>query len=130
MANVTNTLTCNITSTNDTDGTVPINRGTGNPAFDSTTADFTTYQKLSNGDNTISLPVSPACQIYVKNLDPSLIITVKGTLNGGASQSMAKLNPGDQMNVWCDPTKTTPGYTALVLNASGANCLCEYFIGG
>ncbi len=130
MANVTNTLTSTITSTNDTDGTVPINRGTGNPAFDSTTAEFTTYQKLAAGANNINLPVSPACQVYVKNLDPSLIITPTITPNGGIAAIMQKLNPGDQMFIWCNPAATTPGITALSLSASGANCLCEFFIGG
>lgn len=128
--NVTNTLTAVVTTQEDTTGNVPINRGTGNPALDVTSGEFTTYKKLASGDNIIQLPISPVCQVYVKNLDPTLVITVKGTLNGGASQPIAKLNPGDQVIVWNSSTGTTPGYTDITLNASGANALCEFFLGG
>jgi|SRR5215471_7785998 len=130
--NMTNTLTATITGTEDSTGNVPINRGLGNLSFDSIFSEFTTYQKLANGDNTIVIPDGKAFQVYVKNNDPSLNIIVKYTPTGLAQQVSATLGPGEVFLMWQQITNAAAnaGITALVLNASGANALVEYFLGG
>lgn len=130
--NMTNTLTATITGTEDSTGNVPVNRGLGNLAFDSIFSEFTTYQKLASGDNTITIPNSKAFQVYVKNNDPSLNIIVKFTPTGGVQQESATLGPGEVFLMWQAITNAAvgAGITALVLNASGANALVEYFLGG
>ena len=130
--NQTNTLTANITGIEDSTGSVPINRGLGDLGFDSVYSEFTTYQKLAAGDNTISIPNSKTFQIYVKNNDPALFIIVKYTPTTGAQQISPALGPGEVFLLWQQITNAaaTAGVTALVLNASGANALVEYFLGG
>jgi len=130
MPNVTNTLTAFITTEEDTTGNVPINRGTGNPAFDCTMGDFATYRQLPVGVTTLDLPINPVCQIYIRNLDASNPVTVVWIANGYTGNQVIVLNPGDQILVWCDPTKPTPGITSISLTSGGGTCAVEYFLGG
>jgi hypothetical protein len=130
--NVTNALSATIISTEDTTGLVPVNRGLGNLSFDSIFADFTTYEKLGAGDNAITIPNGKAFQVYVKNNDPALFIVVKYTPTGLAQQLSATLGPGEVFVMWQQITNANAnaGITGLVLNASGANALVEFFLGG
>jgi hypothetical protein len=130
--NVTNALSATIISTEDTTGLVPVNRGLGNLSFDSIFADFTTYEKLGAGDNAIAIPNGKAFQVYVKNNDPALFIVVKYTPTGLAQQLSATLGPGEVFVMWQQITNANAnaGITGLVLNASGANALVEFFLGG
>jgi hypothetical protein len=131
MANkITNTLVANITAQEDSTQNIPINRGTGNPSFDSVFAQMTEYVVLASGDNVIPLPAATCYQLYVRNNDPALIITIKMTAKGGALTTREQLYPGDQFILWQANTGANAGYTALTLNASAANALVEYFIGG
>lgn len=135
---MTNTLTATITGTEDTTGNVPINRGLGNLAFSSATvsqfAEFVSYQRLNNGDNPIVIPgpLTKASQVYVKNLDATNNIVVKYTPSGGVQQLSTTLGPGEVFIIWQAQgnSATGAGITAFVLNASAANVLCEYFLGG
>jgi hypothetical protein len=130
--NTTNTLTATITGTEDSTGNVPINRGLGNLAFDSNFGEFCTYQKLAAGDNVIVIPNGKAFQVYVKNNDPALNIIVKFTPTGLTEQVSATLGPGEVFLLWQIITNAAAnaGITALKLNASSANALVEYFLGG
>lgn len=130
MPNVTNTLTAVITTQEDTTGSVPINRGTGNPALDVTVGEFVTYKLLATGSTDLQLPISPICQVYIKNLDTANTVNVTWTVNGGTAQAAARLNPSDQLVLWCDPTKPNPGVTDIALGVSASSCLVEYFLGG
>ena len=131
MPNVTNSLIANIIATNDGDGTVPINRGTGNPSFDSTVASFVDYIALANGPNNIVLPATTCYQLYVKNNDPTNDITIiLVPVTTGTSVTVIKLKPGDQIFIWQKPGGAGAGFTALTLTASAPAVLCEYFIGG
>jgi hypothetical protein len=129
---MTNTLTATITGTEKSTGNVPINRGLGNLAIDSTFSEFCTYQLLASGDNTIVIPNAKAYQIYVKNNDPTFFVIVKYTPTGGVQQLSSTLGPGDIFMQWqsISGAPAAAGITALVLNASGANCEVEYFLGG
>jgi hypothetical protein len=131
--NMTNSLSATIISTEDTTGNVPINRGLGNLSFDSIYGEFTAYQNLGNGDNTITLPNSPAYQVYVKNNAASGNIVVKYTPQGGAQQLSPSLGPGECFVIWQANNSgggVLAGITALIINASVANLPVEYFIGG
>lgn len=131
MANViTNTLTATITATEDSTSNVPINRGIGNPNYDCGTAQYTEEMLLPAAPQAITLPVNPCCMVYIKNKHASNTVLVNWTDNGGAAQNVYTLNPGDVIILWADPTKTTPGITALTLTASGANTNIEMFLGG
>ncbi len=135
--NVTNTLIANITSGEQSSGNVDINRGTGNPAFNTDLGQFTTYRALGVGRNNIQIPmtgVTPtATQVYIKNVDPAISYDVfwRGSNAGLLSLSILTLNPGDQIMFWCDPDgPTTPGITQLQIENPTDGALIEYFIGG
>lgn len=131
MANkITNTLVANITSQEDSTQNVIINRGTGNPNFDSVFAQMTEYKVLASGPNLIGLPTSPCFQLYIRNNDAVLLVTPVVTPVGGTAATLPQLYPGDQLIIWQANTGANAGYNALSLNASGAGCLVEYFIGG
>lgn len=129
--NTTNGLTATITSTEDSTQNVPINRGTGNPAYDSTVGEFTFYYTLAAGANVIALPILHVTQLYIKNNDPSKTIQVTWTPNGGASASIINLNPGDIIMLWANPAgATSPGITNLTLTSVAGGALVEFFFGG
>lgn len=130
MPNITNTLLATITATEDSTQNVPINRGTGNPAYDSSVAEGILYIALLGGANVIPLPISPTCQVYIKNNDSTKTVTVNWTPNGGVAGNVVLLNPGEQIILWTKPGGTTPGITALSLTPSAAGALVEYFLGG
>src|SRR5690242_13979175 len=112
--NVTNTLTAQITTTEDSTLNVPINRGTGNPAFDSTLGQLSEYLSLANGANVITLPKSVVYQVYIRNIDAAKSINITWTPHGGISNMFIVLNPGDQLILWCDPSKDgAPGSSGV-----------------
>lgn len=126
MPNITNTAILNITATEDTTQNVIVNRTVPSLAFDSNVSSGVLYQSLANGANVIALPAATCYQLYVRNNDPALLITV--STNNGV---IAQLGPGEVCLIWEHATGTPgQGFTSLGLNASGANALVEYFIGG
>jgi|SRR5579859_1264522 len=131
MAKITNTLVANITATEDSTSSVIINRSTGNPSFDSSIAQMTEYLALAGLLNVI-LPISPTCQVYIKNNDAAKSVQVNWTQNTGAPVNVIQLNPGDQIILWLNPAGAPApiGITTLSLTPSGAGALVEYFIGG
>jgi len=130
MANkITNTLVANITSQEDSSQNVIVNRGTGNPNFDSVLAQMTEYYVLANGANVIPLPAATCFQLYIRNNDAALLITPSITPKGGVAAIYPQLYPGDQMFIWQSNTGANAGFTALTLTASAANTLVEFFIG-
>ena len=132
MANATNTLQATIISA-DANGTISITRGFGNPQLAGNFADMTINQLLASGDNALTLPGSPVQNIYIKNNAANgsgQTITPKITPNGGAQQTLAKIEPGGVF-VWWNTINTDAngGYTAVTLNSSAANVPVEYFLG-
>lgn len=132
MAKVTNTLIANITSEEDSTSNVPINRSNGNPNFDATFADFSTYVKM--GASPFQLPVNaygaPCTQFYLKNLDPTIMITLSWTPQGQALVRVLDLYPGDSIVFWENPANDTAGITSAQISFASGSPLIEYFIGG
>lgn len=127
--NVTNTLAAVITSTEDTTGNVPINRGTGNPAFDSVSGDFRTYLSIT-GALVLTPNPNPARQVYIRNLDATNDLTIAWVPSGGVNNTVILLKPGEQIMFWGDPSKAGGGVTQITITPSATPCLLEYFIGG
>lgn len=76
----------------------------------------------------LTLPGSPVLQLYIKNLDSTNYITVTWTPNGGASNVVKKLYPGNSLFFF--DTSASAGITALSLQANTAACLIEMFLAG
>jgi len=91
---------------------------------------FTEGQSISVGTSpvTVSLPVSPAQFLYVKNLHATNTLTVTWTPNGGSTATILLLEPGSAI-LFCEAA-TGSGITALSLTGSASATLCEYVVGG
>jgi hypothetical protein len=128
---VTNTLTATITSSEQSTGNVDINRSLGNLAFASDYGQFSTYVPLIAGANVITIPSGNCTQVYVKNIDPTILVTVHLTATATAgTTTSAPIYPGGVWLTWGDPgVGTTPGYNVFSLTSSGIGVV-EVFIGG
>lgn len=133
MPNITNTLSANISATEDSTSNVIINRSTGSPAFDSTSALMLTDIALVVGNNVLipgTLGVATPTQLYVKNNSPAgQTIAVTWTAIGQAAAYVTLLYPGDQIILWQKPGGASAGIQALTLTTVAAGALAEYFIG-
>lgn len=146
MPNITNTAIINLLATEDLGGNTPINRG-ATPSFDGSFADFVMFSQVNSAAPT-SLPIpfnGIAYQVYIKNISTvaSLGIDVVVTMqNSGVSTKVAHLGPGDVYMYWSTalhsnvtanataPVGVDNGLTSINIQASVANGLVEYFIGG
>lgn len=129
---VTNTLVANLTSTEQSTSNVPINRSTGNPAFNCNVGIFLTYFALAAGVNNVLLPTPVVYQAYFRNLDAAKNLTVSWGVNGGGGNNpIITLLPGDQIIYWGNPSGAgASGLTSISITPSAAGCLMEYFLGG
>lgn len=131
MLNTTNLLVANIIAINDISSATDISKNTGNVAFDSTVAQFTSNLALAVGPNSIIFPVNIITQLYIKNIDPVKSILVDWALIGNPHGSVMELNPSDQIIFWCNPGgRVASGISQLTLTPSAVGCLVEYFLGG
>lgn len=133
MANMTSLLTATITGT-DVGGKTPVNKDIGSPSFPGKTGDLTSYQESAVAA-VITLPVSPAHCVYIKNLAASgsgVTLSVAWTPTGGAAVAVVcVLSPKACLLLWNQefPVVASQGITALTLTPS-ALCQFEYYIGG
>jgi hypothetical protein len=128
LTDLTNTLTANITVTEQSTGNVIVNRGIGNLAFSSDYGQFWSYYPVTTGGNVILITGGLAKQIYVKNIDPAIHINVNLTALAGATTASAALYPGGVWMTWSDPA-LADGYTNFSITSSGVGVV-EIFIGG
>lgn len=138
MATVTNSLEITVLATEDTTNAVLVNRS-ATPSLDENIADFVSYAKIPNVLTAIPFPagITAATKIYIRNIHTAAAsILVNMTPQGGAAANICLLGQGDVFCYWQDVVGSaavagvSQGYTTLSLQASVANVLCEYFIGG
>jgi hypothetical protein len=129
--NITNTLVASISATSDSDSTTAINRGTGNPAFDSNAAELVQYCIVPLSGITLQLPATVVTQVYIRNIDPgSAAINVNATPHTGSGALICTLYTGEQFIVWSKPAGALSGFTGITLSSTVGTILCEYFLGG
>jgi hypothetical protein len=127
--NTTNALSFNIVATDDITNNVPVNFSLGQ-GYDSTSASLIRYRALIAGSNSLTVFTFPVSQVYVRNIDSALSVTLTWTPNGGSATAIILLNPGDFIILWTNPAgATTPGISTLSATPSAAGCLIEYFVG-
>ena len=76
------------------------------------------------------LPATNVLQFYFKNTHATAVVTLTGTIQGGSSQSLAKVQPGSIFVNWSAATSATAGFTALSYQSSVASATFEIFMGG
>lgn len=119
----------NITYNTGRAGDVPLPIILALNALAGTVMDGPVQASLNSGANAITLPVSPAQFIYVKNTHATQTIAVSWTPTGGVSAIVNTLRPGDFI-IMSTSAGTGSGFTVLGLNASGAATTCEYILFG
>src|SRR5258708_28508774 len=98
----------------DTNGVNILNRLVGAVAYAGVAGEFDnrTLAADTNSHN-FDLPATNVLQFYFKNTHATAVVTLTGTVQGGASQVLAKVQPGGVFINWCASTSATAGYTAL-----------------
>ena len=88
------------------------------------------YENLLIGTSatTITLPISPTVNVYIKNLHATQTLTITATPNGQSSVVLDILGSGEVYLRW--GTASARGLTALSLAASAASTNIEMFLGG
>jgi hypothetical protein len=132
MANITNTLVANVTSTEDSTGNVIINRSTGQPAFDSTSASINEYIITSATPLIIQTLLTWIYQLYIRNIDTANNINVAWTPQSTLiAAEIVQLGPGDQLISWCNPSGSgNNGIRSVTMSCASTTAKVEYFIGG
>lgn len=85
---------------------------------------------VGTGSTTVTLPVSPAEFVYLKNLSTTAgtTITATWTPTGGTSATVITLDPGAYI-ILCEAT-TTNGISAFSLAGSTAGVPVEWIVAG
>jgi hypothetical protein len=81
-------------------------------------------------NHVFDLPSTNVLQFYFKNTHATAVITLIGTVQGGASQTLAKVQPGGVFVYWAASISATAGYTALSYTSDTASATAETFLGG
>jgi len=69
-------------------------------------------------------------QFIFYNTHATAVITLVGTLQGGAEQTIVKIQPGGIFINWCASTSATAGFTSLKVQSSVVEATFEMFLGG
>ena len=114
----------------DSEGVNIVNRTIGAISYDGVAGEMHNGILTGTSQVTLDLPTANVLQFYIKNTHATGVITLVGTVQGGASQTIAKIQPGGVFVNWCASTSATAGYTDLKLTASIANTTFEMYLGG
>jgi len=125
---VTISLTGSIKATDSVAGTIALSKVLTALATVATTFSEASGFSVGTSPVSVTLPISPATFVYIKNTHATQTLTVAWTPNGGASNTVVVLQPG----AWLGFGELTAlsGITALSLTGSGASTTCEYVLGG
>lgn len=115
----------------DSNGVNILNRLIGAVSYDGTAGEFDTRTLAADTSNhSLDLPIAIVKQFYFKNTHATAVITLIGTVQGGSSQTLAKVQPGGVFIYWTPVTSATAGYTALSYTSDTASATAEMFLGG
>lgn len=112
----------------DANGVNIINRLIGQIAFAGVAGEMETRQAPDTSQHTFDLPTPTILQIVIHNTHGTGVLTITGTINGGASQTVCKVGPGGVFASW--EAVAGAGWTDLKYTASVGGTTFEYFFGG
>lgn len=108
-----------------------INRSIGAVSYGGSAGEFEKRTLAADTSiHTLDQPTAVVLQFYFKNTDAAALILLTGTVQGGSTQTLARLPPGAVFVYWAPVTGATSGYTELRYTSSVASATCEYFMGG
>ena len=115
----------------DSNGVAIVNRLIGPVSYSGVAGEFDTRTLAADTNNhAFDLPATNILNFYFKNTHATAVITLIGTVQGGASQTMAKVQPGGVFAHWAASTSATAGYTALSYTSDTASATAEVYLGG
>lgn len=128
MGNVKSNLAAVITAV-DVDSKQPITRDIGSPSYDGAMGVLVEFQNLAAAPTAITIPISPAVCVWIRNRSGAATILVHWTPTTGAAADICTLQPGASILLWNPTTGATAGISTLTLTASAANTPVEYYFG-
>jgi hypothetical protein len=114
----------------DSNGVNIVNRTIGAISYAGIVGEFHDGLLTGTGSVTLDLPTANVLQFFFHNTHATAVITLTGTVQGGSSQTIAKIQPGGCFANWCQSTSATAGYTALSVQSDTAGATFEMFLGG
>ena len=129
MSDSQNNLTI-VLNQQDEDGTNILNRTLGAFTYAGDVGTFFRGTLVGTGAVSFTLPATNALQAMVINRHATALITIVGTVQGGASQTITRLSPGGMWANWMTASGATVGYTALSLQSDTTGADYEAYLGG
>lgn len=131
MALVENNVSLLVNQQDGVTGVNIINRSSGVVSYAGVAGEFEKKTLAADTSiNTFDIPADVVLQFYFKNTHATADILLTGTIQGGATQSLARVPPGGIFCYWAATTDTDIGFTELRYTSSVASATCEMFIGG
>jgi|SRR5580658_9089016 hypothetical protein len=124
---ITGALNGNITMTDNLSGSVQLTKALVFQYL-GTIFEYSQAQSIGTSPTSLSLPLSPAQFLYIKNLSTTATVAVTWTPTGGSTGSVLTLQPGATI-IYVE-TNTTSGITALSVTASALATPIEYILLG
>lgn len=132
MAASTNTLSVGVRQ-QDANGTDIISGAprTVSFSFAGSAGQYTESLNVPTTGVTVTVPISPCLQLYIKNLDPTNYVSVTWTTAIGGSNFVKSIRPGGFLAFSdLDTAAGSAGISVLTLQANTAACKVEMFLGG
>jgi hypothetical protein len=131
MSLVQNNVSLLVNQQDGTSGVNLVNRSSGVISYNGVAGEFDKRTLAADTANhAFDLPATNVLQFYFKNTHLTAVITLIGTVQGGSSQTLAKVQPGGVFCYWAPVTAATAGYTALSYTSDTASATAEVFLGG
>ena len=108
-----------------------INRSSGVVSYNGVAGEYNSRTLAADTSiHTFEIPVATVLQFYFKNTHATAVILLTGTIQGGATQSIARVGPGGVFCYWAAVTDTDTGFTELRYTSDVASATAEFFLGG
>ncbi len=131
MSLVQNNVSLLVNQQDGTSGVNLINRSSGVVSYDGVGGEFDKRTLAADTSiHSFDLPATVVLQFYFKNTHATAVILLTGTIQGGSTQSVARVGPGGVFCYWAAVTDTDTGYTALSYTSDVASATAEIFLGG
>ncbi len=131
MSLVQNNVSLLVNQQDGVSGVNLINRSSGVVTYNGIGGEFDKRTLAADVNiHTLDLPATVVLQFYFKNTHATALILLTGTIQGGVTQSLARVGPGGVFCYWAAATAATVGFTELRYTSDTASATAEIFLGG
>lgn len=129
MADSQNNLSL-VLNQQDSSGVNILNRLIGAIQYAGSVGHFFNGNLPNTNSLSLALPTTNCLQFLLYNADTVAVITVTATIQGGSSQTVAKVQPGGILVYWTPVTSATAGFTAISIQSDVSDADFHCFLGG